>query len=240
MTFKELFKGQRPIIGVQDCGCNMQHSTYDKMMREIDIFIRHDVSPLIMNVFGRGGSVEDCKDALAYICSEYPGAIYGISIPERWDYAFYLADEFNASFVYIDEINAKFTTEDKFIEDLMSLRERFKSIIVLGSMYYPRYSGLGFEGELLKVSQCCDAIVYLGDREDVTMMNGKVEEIKTVLKDFPVLMGEDFAEDQCMEGYLRGDGAVLDAWLKDYRSVRGNVNEDYVAEIVEANQLRAN
>lgn len=237
MTFKELFNGQRPIIGIQDCGCTMQYSTYEKIQRDIDIFMKNGVIPLVKNV---RGYVEDIKDALAYLDDEYHGSVYGVNVPKHWDYAFHLAAEYNASFISIDEIDIMPEMEDGFWETLSDLKDAHKNIVVMGSMVYPRYSDLGFEGELINVSNHCDAIIYMGDRADVTMMNGKIDEIKTVLKAFPVLMGEDFTEDQCLEGYLRGDGAVLDAWLKDHRSVLGNVYEPYVAEIAEANSSREN
>ena len=233
MNFNELFKGRRPIVGIQDCGCTMQFSTYEKIQRDIDIFLKHGVVPLVKNV---RGYVEDAKDALAYLEDEYPGSIYGISIPERWDYAFQLAEDYHASFVLIDTIDIMPQVESGFEETLSTLRGAYPDVVVLGGMVYPRYSDLGFEGELIKASKCCDAIVYMGDREDCTMMNGKLDQIKSILKDFPVLMGEDMAPDRCVAGYLKGDGAVLDAWLKERRSVLRNVYEPFVAEIADANR----
>ena len=228
MTFNELFKGQRPIIGTQDCGCTMQYSTYEKILHDIDIFMKHGIFPLVKNT---QGYVEDAKDALAYLENDYPGSVYGISIPERWDYAFQLAKDYHASFIVIDTIDIMPQLENGFEERLAELRAAYPDVAVLGGMVYPRYSDLGFEGELMRVSNCCDAIIYMGDREDYTMMNGKLDKIKAVLKDFPVLMGEDMAPDQCVAGYMRGDGAVLDAWLKERRSPLGNVYEPFVIEM---------
>lgn len=233
MNYRELFGSKHPIIGIQDCGCTMRYPTYEKIRHDIDLYMKYGIVPLVKNV---RGYVEDCKDALAYLDDEYNGSVYGVGVPNHWDYAFVLAQEYHASFVMIDGIDVMPQLESGFEEALAALRRAHPGVAVLGSMVYPRYSDLGFEGELLRVSQQCDAIVYMGDREDYTSLNGKLDEIKAVLGDFPVLMGEDYTEDQCTEGYLRGDGVVLDAWLKEHRSVLGNVEELFVADMAAENE----
>lgn len=233
MDYRKLFGGKHPIIGIQDCGCTIEFPSYVKSRHDIDLYMKYGIVPLVKNI---RGYVEDCKDGLAYLDDEYNGSVYGVGVPDHWDYAFVLAEEYHASFVMIDSIDVMPQLESGFEEMLAALRRKHPGVAVFGSMVYPRYSDLGFEGELLRLKQQCDALVYMGDREDCTSLNGKLDEIKAVLGDFPILAGEQYTEDQCTEIYLQGDGAVLDAWLKDRRSVLGNVDETFVAGMAKENE----
>ena len=59
MTFNEVFKDTKPVIGMIHTGSNAEISMLDLAKKEIGIYLKYGVVPLIENYFG---SDEDCAE----------------------------------------------------------------------------------------------------------------------------------------------------------------------------------
>ena len=77
MTFKEVFKEMKPVIGMIHTGSDAEISMLDLAKKEIGIYLKYGVVPLIENYFG---SDEDCAEVLRWVHEEYPDSIYGVNI----------------------------------------------------------------------------------------------------------------------------------------------------------------
>ena len=61
MTFNEVFKETKPVIGMIHTGSDAEISMLDLAKKEIGIYLKYGVVPLIENYFG---SDEDCAEVL--------------------------------------------------------------------------------------------------------------------------------------------------------------------------------
>ena len=77
MTFSEVFKEMKPVIGMINTGSNAEIAMLDLAKKEIGIYLKYGVVPLIENYFG---SDEDCADVLSWMHKEHPDSIYGVNI----------------------------------------------------------------------------------------------------------------------------------------------------------------
>ena len=67
MTFNEVFKDTKPVIGMIHTGSDAEISMLDLAKKEIGIYLKYGVVPLIENYFG---SDEDCAEVLRWMHKE--------------------------------------------------------------------------------------------------------------------------------------------------------------------------
>ena len=60
-----------------------------------------------------------------------------------------------------------------------------------------------------------------------------MQEFKTVLGDFPVIVGAGVTLDTIQETFRLTNGAIVGSWFKDDHRDTGNVNEEYVCQMME-------
>ena len=77
MTFKEVFKGRKPVIGMIHTNSDCETSMLDLAKKEIGIYLKYGVVPLIENYFG---SAHDCAEVLEWMPSTHPEMINGVNI----------------------------------------------------------------------------------------------------------------------------------------------------------------
>ena len=88
MKFSELFQNQKSLIGMIHTNSTNTCTTLELAKKEIEIYLKYDIYPLIENYFG---SSEDCEDVLAWMQKEHPNTIYGVNILGDCREAFRLA-----------------------------------------------------------------------------------------------------------------------------------------------------
>ena len=163
MTFNEVFKEMKPVIGMIHTGSNAEISMLDLAKKEIGIYLKYGVVPLIENYFG---SDEDCAEVLRWVHEEYPDSIYGVNILGDAQWAFELAHKYGAKFVQIDSVCGHLKPEHEpcYVEKLNKYREEY-NVAVLGGVrfkYQPVKSGRTTEEDLLLGRERCDAVVCTG------------------------------------------------------------------------------
>lgn len=233
MRYVELFKGQKPLIGMIHTNRTDGCTTLELAQKEIEVYFRYGIYPLIENYFG---STEDCEDILAWMQKEHPDAIYGVNILGNYTEAFHLAKEYGASFIQIDSVcgHLKPKDDEKYAEQLSQLRKD-SDVVLLGGVrfkYQPVLSGRSQEEDLKLGAERCDAIVCTGGGTGQPTPFDKVREFKSVLNDFPVIVGAGVTIDTIGETYRVADGAIVGSWFKEKHRDYFNVNEEYVKQMV--------
>lgn len=233
MKFRDLFPHQKPLIGMIHTGSSFG-TALDQAKEEIDIYFRHGVHPLVENYFG---SAHECESVLAWLRQEHPDAIYGVNILGDYREAFRLAKEYGASFIQIDSVcgHLKRNADEKYARKLAALRESV-DVAVLGGVrfkYQEVLSGRTLEADLTLGAERCDAVVCTGLGTGEPTPFAKVREFKSVLKDFPVLVGAGVTLDTVQETFRLADGAIVGSWFKAGHHDYGAVKEEYVAQMVE-------
>lgn len=239
MKFTELFQNQKPLIGMIHTNSTNTCTTLELAMREIEIYLKHGIYPLIENYFG---SSVDCEEVLAWMQKEHPNTIYGVNILGDYRKAFLLAKQYGAKFIQIDSVcgHLKPKEDEVYAKQLEMLRQE-TDVVLLGGVrfkYQAVRSGRSVEEDLRLGMERCDAIVCTGEGTGQPTPFDKVQEFKAVLGDFPVIVGAGVTLDTIQETFRLGDGAIVGSWFKDGHHDFGNVNEEYVKQIT--NLLRAN
>ncbi len=232
--FNDLFKYKKPLIGMIHTNHTYNCSVLDLAKKEIEIYLKYGIHPLIENYFG---SAKDCEDVLAWMHVKHPNAIYGVNILGNFKEAFRLAKQYGASFVQIDSVCGHLSTseDETYAKQLFLLRQE-ADVVLLGGVrfkYQPVLSGRSLEEDLLLGMERCDVIVCTGEGTGQPTPFGKVEEFKAVVKDFPVIVGAGITLDSAQETFRLGDGAIVGSWFKDGHRDTGNVREEYVERMVE-------
>ena len=234
MKFSELFQNQKPLIGMIHTNSTNTCTMLELAKREIEIYLKNDIYPLIENYFG---SSADCEEVLEWMQKEHPDAIYGVNILGDYREAFRLAKKYGAKFIQIDSVCGHLRPkEDEVYANQLELLRRETDVVLLGGVrfkYQAVRSGRSVEEDLRLGMERCDAIVCTGEGTGQPTPFGKVQEFKKVLGDFPVIVGAGVTLDTIKETFLLGDGAIVGSWFKDGHRDTGNVNEEYVCQMME-------
>ena len=240
MKFSELFQNQKSLIGMIHTNSTNTCTTLELAKKEIEIYLKYDIYPLIENYFG---SSEDCEDVLAWMQKEHPNTIYGVNILGDCREAFRLAKKYGARFIQIDSVCGHLRPkEDEVYAKLLEQLRQETDVVLLGGVrfkYQMVRSGRSLEEDLRLGMERCDAIVCTGDGTGQPTPFGKVNEFKAVLGDFPVIVGAGVTLDTIKDTFRLSDGAIIGSWFKDGHRDTGNVNEKYVCQMMEKNSSYA-
>lgn len=229
MKFETLFGDRKPLIGMIHTGCMHGEDMLDTAKREIEIYLKYGVYPLIENYFGTSA---DCEKVLAWLQEYHPKAVYGVNILGDPYEVFLLAGAYGAKFIQIDSVCGHLDPErDKeYAEELKAMRKK-TDVVLLGGVrfkYQPVRSNRSQKEDLLLGKERCDAIVCTGEGTGIPTPMGKVKEFKAVLNDFSVIVGAGVTIDTIGETFNEADGVIVSSWIKDNHDAYSPVNEQYV------------
>lgn len=229
MKFETLFKGRKPLIGMIHTGSMQGEDMLGTAKREIEIYLKHGMYPLVENYFG---SSSDCEKVLAWLHEYHPMSVYGINILGDAEEAFLLAKAYGAKFIQIDSVcgHLKPERDEEYAGELKALR-KVCDVVLLGGVrfkYQPIRSGRSLKEDLLLGMERCDAIVCTGEGTGIPTPIGKVQEFKSVLNNYPVIIGAGVTIDTVEETFRLADGAIVGSWVKDNHDAHNPVNEQYV------------
>lgn len=229
-TLKEVFGVEKPIIG-------MLHMTGygddEKMMiakKEIEIMYRNGVNAvLVENYYGDDADVEN---ALKYLQKQYPHKVYGVNMLGDPDAAFALARKYGAKFVQIDSVcgHALPKQDAKLAEYLDRLRGS-RDIFLLGGVrfkYQPVQSGRSLEEDLKLGMERCDAIVVTGAGTGISTDLEKIKTFRSILGDFPLIVGAGMTAETAQEQLAFSDGAIVGSYFKELGEAEYPVDEERV------------
>ncbi len=234
MKYKDLFGNKKPIFGMVHLGCFNGNSVLKTAQREIEIYLKHGVYPLIENYFG---SASDCEEVLAWIQQAHPDAIYGINILGDYTCAFDLAQQYGAKFIQIDSVCGHLEPEEDemYAEGLKACRKKC-DVVLLGGVrfkYQAVRSGRTTEEDLKLGMQRCDTIVCTGAGTGLTTPVEKVEKFKDIVGDFPVIVGAGVTLAAAEITAQMSDGTIVGSWFKERHDAHNPLVEDYVQQFVQ-------
>lgn len=233
MEFKKLFGSKKPIFGMIHLNANYNESTLDIAKRETEIYLANGIYPLIENYFG---SADDCEKVLNWMHTNHPDAIYGVNIlgdPKR---AFELAATYGAKFIQIDSVCGHLSPDmdEEYAEWLKILRKKV-DVVLLGGVrfkYQPVNSGRSVKEDLLIGKERCDAVVCTGVGTGHATPFEKVTEFKSIMGDFPVIVGAGVTDKTASETAKCSDGAIVGSWFKHNHQDTGFVDAENVTTFI--------
>lgn len=229
MKYKELFNKKKSLIGMIHTGSMQDNNMLETAKREIEIYLKYGIYPLVENYLG---SSSDCETVLKWLHKTYPDFVYGVNILGDTREAFRLAKNYSAKFIQIDSVCGHLEPgkDEVFAEELKQLRDTC-DVVLLGGVrfkYQPVLSGRSLQEDLELGKNRCDAIVCTGAGTGIPTPIGKVREFKSVLDDFPIIVGAGVTIDSVEETCNEAEGAIVGSWFKDNHNAYFPVNEEYV------------
>lgn len=229
MKFKDIFGEIKPVFGMIHLKSDGNDSALEIAKREVKIYLANGMYPLIENYFG---SDSDCEDALKWMQETHPDRIYGVNILGNPQRAFELAAKYGAKFIQIDSVcgHLEPDKDEEYAEWLKILRKK-ADVVLLGGVrfkYQPVRSGRTLKEDLLIGRERCDAVVCTGTGTGQATPFEKVKEFKSILGDFPVIVGAGVTDQTATDTARCSDGAIVGSWLKDNHHDFGYVDSDNV------------
>jgi len=233
-TLKEVFGVDKPIIGMLHLTGYFREAVMENARREIEILYRNGVDAvLVENYFG---DAVDVESALRYLQQEYPQKVYGVNMLGDSEQAFRLAREYGAKFVQIDTVcgHLKPEQEPSLIRQLKNLRGD-GDVFLLGGVrfkYQPYRSGRTLEEDLTLGMERCDAVVVTGEGTGIATDLEKIKTYRSILGDFPLIVGAGMTAQTASEQLSYSDGAIVGSFLKKHGVADNPVDEDRVKEFM--------
>lgn len=229
MKKDKLFVNGKPVIGMIHTNHTSRESALQLAQREIEIYLKYGVYPLVENYFGDD---DDCEDILRWMHQRHPDRIYGLNILGDVYRSFDLAEKYGASFIQIDSVCGHLEPDiDEEYASALNLLRRDSNCTVLGGVrfkYQPVNSGRTLAEDLKIGMERCDAIVCTGEGTGLATPMEKVEKFKQILGDFPIIIGAGVTIDMVEACRKNSDGVIVGSWFKDNHKAEYSVNEDYV------------
>ena len=233
-TVKEVFGADKPIIGMLHLSGYGREQVLENAKREIDIMYRNGVNAvLVENYFGDRVDVENVMKLLQ---KEYSDKVYGVNMLGFPEMAFDLARKYGAKFVQIDSVcgHLEPNYEKPFLKKLEALRGA-GDIFLLGGVrfkYQPVRSGRSLEEDLKLGMERCDAIVVTGAGTGISTDLEKIKTFRTILGDFPLIVGAGMTAETAQEQLIFSDGAIVGSYFKEYGEAEYPMDEKRVKEFV--------
>ena len=233
-TLKEVFGVDKPIIGMLHLSGFGRDEVMEIARREVEIMYRNGVNAvLVENYFGDDVDVEN---ALKYLQDNYPDKVYGVNILGDPDVAFDLARKYGAKFVQIDSVCGHALPQhdaqlSKFLDRLRGERD----IFLLGGVrfkYTQHLSGRSLEEDLRLGMERCDAIVVTGAGTGINTDLEKIKTFRSILGDFPLIVGAGMTAETAQEQLVFSDGAIVGSYFKESGITDNPVDEKRVQDFI--------
>jgi len=229
-TLQEVFGVDKPIIGMLHLSGYGREKILENAKRETEIMYRSGVHAILVeNYFGDRVDVEN---ALKYLHTACPDKVYGVNMLGFPEMAFELARKYGAMFVQMDSVcgHLEPTYEKPFLKKLEAMRGD-GDIFLLGGVrfkYQPVRSGRSLEEDLKLGMERCDAIVVTGEGTGISTELEKIKTFRSVLGDFPLIVGAGMTAETAQEQLAFADGAIVGSYFKEYGEAEYPVDEERV------------
>ncbi len=233
MKFSSIFKKDLPIIG-------MIHLTGKHPVRqaleEIAIFEEEGLDGVIVENYH--GNVQDVLGALHEIKKRGTKVKVGINIlPNDFVMAFSLAQGYGAQFIQMDHIAGTYTRGELDADLYNKVREVVSDVAVLGGVwpkYYEPVYGSSLEKDIQQGMQRADAIVVTGSGTGKETPMEKIRMFRSIMGNYPLIVGAGLTPDNAYEQLLVGDGAIVGSSLKVDNNTENKVDLYRVRDVMDA------
>lgn len=225
--FRNVFKTEKPIIGMLHLLGDTRQGIVDNAIEETKMMTKHGVAAvLVENYFG---DETDVENVLAVLQKDYPDVVYGVNVLGDMKTAFKLAKKYDAKFIQVDSICGHLypESEKKFYERVDAMRAECDALLLGGVRfkYQPVYSGRSLEEDLEIGKQHCDVIVVTGTGTGISTELDKIKEFRSILGEFPLIVGAGMTADTVNEQLAFSDGGIVGSYFKFGGDAYGYMDE---------------
>ena len=234
--FLNTFKTEKPIIGMLHLLGDSPQGRIDNAIEEMKLMTQHGVSAvLVENYFG---GVDDVENVLAVLQRDYPDVICGVNVLGDLETAYKFADRYGAKFIQVDSVCGHLipARERSYFERVDAFREECDALLLGGVRfkYQPVCSGRSLEEDLNLGRQHCDAIVVTGAGTGISTDLEKIKEFRTILGEFPLIVGAGMTDVTVAEQLQYADGGIVGSFFKYNGDAYGYMDPQRVERFMQA------
>lgn len=215
--FEEIFKSRKPVIGM----LHLRGNGAEKVRiarEEAKIMYGEGVDAVLVEDYLNSTAL-DCEAVLRMLREEMPDRLYGVNVLGDFTTSYALALEYGAAFMQVDSIAGHLPTcEERAYADEIALNRLKGDLCVLGGVrfkYQPVLSGRLLAEDLAIGRSLCEAIVVTGDGTGLETEIGKIREFRSILGDYPLVVGAGMTAANCAEQLAVADGAIVGSYFKE-------------------------
>ena len=239
--FLDIFPRPKPIMAMLHLKGDTRDDILARAVREADIYAAGGVDAMIVEDYY--GDSTDVERVLAVLARERPHYIIGVNVLDNFAKSYALAAQYGAKFMQVDSICGHLAPDDEpaYFAMIDGYR-RGGSVAVIGGVrfkYQPYLSGRSLDADLTIGRAHCDAIAVTGAGTGVDTDMQKIHEFRTILGDFPLVIGAGMTVAQVADKLVVADAAIVGSTFKDTRKDAGEVSAAHVQEFMAAvDQIR--
>lgn len=240
-NFLDVFKNKKPIFAMIHLKGDTETEIFERAKREIEIYYENGVDAVIVeNYFG---NYYDMERVLEYLQNSNLDLIYGVNCLNVDAMGFELARRYGATFVQLDSVAGHLKVrDDPGFDEFIKMNRQSYDGYALGGVrfkYQPYLSGRTLEEDLKIGMTRCDAIVVTQDATGQETSMEKINEFRSIIGDFPLVIGAGLTAENCKEQFSVGDAAIVGSYFKDTYKDTGDVDANHVKTLIDTlNDIR--
>lgn len=234
--FLSIFKHEKPIFAMIHLKGDTKEDIFERAKKEIDLYEQGGVDAVIVeNYFG---TYDDMTTVLAYLKDNKPNLIYGVNCLNVDPMGFYLAKTYHASFVQLDSVAGHLKQRDESaFKAFMDINRADYDGYVMGGVrfkYQPYLSERPLAEDLKIGMSNCDAIVVTQDATGQETSMDKINEFRSLIGDFPLVIGAGMTPENCEKQFAVADAAIVGSYFKDTYKDTGDVDPKHIKAMIDA------
>lgn len=234
----------KPIFGMIHLSGSDAITKIERALAEIDIYINESVDGIIVENYH--GSIDDVEQVLKEL-KNFRGYL-GINIlPNDYETAFQLADQYNADFIQLDYIAGKYKPDiaidyDNYIRALTIAKGSVKVLGGVWPKYYRPIDGSDLKDDIEEALSFCDGIVVTGSGTGKETPLDKIKLFREYInnndnryvigKKIPLIIGAGLDASNVAEQLPFADGAIVGSCFKPYKRTNEIIKQDLVREFM--------
>lgn len=240
----------KPIFGMIHLAGGDVKTTMELALEEAEIMFSEGVDGIIIENYH--GDIESVRCTLFHL-QNFDGVL-GINIlPNDYELALELAEEFNADFIQLDYVAGKYNRSTKINEEhYFGVKNKFlqerkysgmEEIIILGGIwpkYYQPIKGSVLKDDIEIGMKRAEFIVVTGEGTGKQTPIEKIREFRNILGKHPLIIGAGLNPSNVIEQLSIADGAIVGSTFKPYGITTQKVERSLVKEFMdEVKKVRA-
>lgn len=207
-----------------------------RALEEVEILSEEGVDGIVVENYH--GNVDDMKMVLSKL-GNYKG-ILGLNVlPNEYELAFQMADEFNASFIQLDFVSGTYWNNKSINEQhYFDIKNKFSNITVLGGVwpkYYEPVKDSVLKDDLEVGIKRAEAIVVTGKGTGKQTPTEKIKEFRSIIGEHPLIVGAGVTPLSVVEQLSIADGVIVGSSLKlgglTTQKIQRNLVKDFMNEV---------
>lgn len=225
--FGRLFSTRKPLIGMIHLAGRTKSDKLKRALEELAIYEQENVDGVIIEDYH--GNPEDVEETLKHSQGKF-NLVIGINILRNPYQCFKLASMYKCRFVQFDSVQ----TPDLDLNLYNEMRTKFPRVAVFGGVgfkYIPP-TGNSLETDLKEGKSRCEAIVTTGDGTGIETPIDKLRQYKSLLGEFPLIVGAGVNLNNAYEQLQICDGAIVGSYFKSEGNTQLSIDRTRVRDLM--------